>query len=77
MSSNILDQATAIYIFVDDFLKANPLLAAWRGSNNDTPQIDLRSLLWQDLGGLVLRLQAAPDHAYVRAGGAVDPGQLG
>jgi transposase len=37
MSSNIADQATAIYVFVDDFLKANPTLTAWRTSNNDTP----------------------------------------
>lgn len=32
--SNILDQAIEIYVFVDDFLKGNPSLAAWRRSNN-------------------------------------------
>ena len=37
MASNIADQATAIYVFVDDFLKANPKLAQWRRSNNDRP----------------------------------------
>ena len=38
MTSNILDQTTNIYVFVDDFLKANPTLAHWRRSNNDQPQ---------------------------------------
>ena len=37
MASNIDDQATAIYVFVDDFLQAHPHLAHWRGSNNDSP----------------------------------------
>ena len=37
MSSNIVDQATRIYVFVDDFLKANPRLAHWRASNNNRP----------------------------------------
>jgi len=30
-------QLTAIYVFVDDFLKANPTLANWRRSNNKCP----------------------------------------
>ena len=37
MTSNILDQATRIYVFVDDFLQAHPRLAHWRRSNNDQP----------------------------------------
>lgn len=37
MSSNIEEQATAIYVFVDDFLKAHPHLAHWRASNNHQP----------------------------------------
>lgn len=36
MSSSI-DQMTEIYVFVDDFLKANPLLAHWRTSNYSQP----------------------------------------
>lgn len=36
MSSSI-DQMTEIYVFVDDFLKANPHLAHWRISNNSQP----------------------------------------
>jgi len=35
--SSIEDQLTAIYCFVDDFLKAHPSLASWRRSPNDEP----------------------------------------
>jgi hypothetical protein len=37
MTSNVLDQATGLYVFVDDFLKDHPRLAHWRRSPNDEP----------------------------------------
>ena len=36
--ASILDHATEIYVFVDDYLKTHPRLAHWRRSNNDQPQ---------------------------------------
>ena len=33
----IANQLTAIYVFVDHFLKANPAIANWRRSNNLHP----------------------------------------
>lgn len=35
--TTIIDQMTAIYCFVDDFLKAHPELAGWRDSPNSAP----------------------------------------
>lgn len=35
--NSIADQLTAIYVFVDDFLKANSAIANWRRSNNQRP----------------------------------------
>lgn len=35
--ATIMDQATAIYVFVDDYLKAHPDIAGWRDSPNDLP----------------------------------------
>jgi hypothetical protein len=35
--ATIMDQAIAIYIFVDDYLKAHPEVAGWRSSSNDLP----------------------------------------
>lgn len=35
--ASIEDQMTAVYVFVDDFLKAHPADAAWRTSPNDHP----------------------------------------
>lgn len=32
-------QMTEIYVFTDDYLKAHPPLAAWRGSNNSQPTL--------------------------------------
>lgn len=34
----ITEQMTNIYVFVDDYLKAHPELAAWRSSNNREPE---------------------------------------
>lgn len=34
---SITDQMTHLYVFVDDFLKAHPHLAAWRRSPNNAP----------------------------------------
>jgi IS5 family transposase len=34
---SITDQMIAAFCFIDDFLKAHPNLAAWRGSNNARP----------------------------------------
>jgi IS5 family transposase len=34
---SITDQMIAAFCFIDDFLKAHPHLAAWRGSNNARP----------------------------------------
>ena len=34
---SILDTATEIYVFVDDYLKTHPQIAHWRASNNDQP----------------------------------------
>jgi transposase len=35
--ASIEDQMTAVYVFVDDFLKAHPEFSAWRTSPNDKP----------------------------------------
>ena len=37
MPSNLLDQATRLFVFVDDFCQAHPKLLAWRRSNNGSP----------------------------------------
>lgn len=37
MSSNLIDQATRLYVFVDDFGQAHPTLMNWRRSNNNAP----------------------------------------
>jgi len=34
---SILDHATEIYVFLDDYLKTHPRLAQWRSSNNNQP----------------------------------------
>jgi len=34
---SILDQMTALYVFVDDYLKAHPLSTQWRRSNHGRP----------------------------------------
>jgi Transposase DDE domain len=34
---SIIDQLTALYVFVDDFLATHPTLAQWRHSPHDTP----------------------------------------
>ena len=34
---SITDQMTHLYVFVDDFLKARPVLASWRRSPNNVP----------------------------------------
>src|SRR3954463_10452085 len=35
--SSIIDQLTELYVFVDDFLTAHPVLAQWRQSPPPTP----------------------------------------
>jgi hypothetical protein len=35
--ATIMDKATAVYVFVDDYLKAHPALAGWRSSPHDQP----------------------------------------
>jgi transposase len=35
--SSIVDQLTAVYVYVDDYLDAHPSEARWRQSNNNTP----------------------------------------
>jgi transposase len=35
--ASLVDQLTALYVFVDDYLQAHPPLAAWRRSPNDAP----------------------------------------
>lgn len=36
--ASITDQMTILYCFVDDFLKAHPVQAAWRRSNHRAPR---------------------------------------
>ncbi len=36
--ATIIDQMTEIYVFTDDYLKAHPVLAAWRRSHNAQPE---------------------------------------
>jgi hypothetical protein len=35
--ASIAAQMTAVYVFVDDYLKAHPALSQWRSSNNGAP----------------------------------------
>jgi transposase len=35
--ASIAAQMTAVYVFVDDYLKLHPALSKWRSSNNDAP----------------------------------------
>lgn len=35
--SSIVDQLTAVYVYVDDYLASHPLEARWRQSHNSTP----------------------------------------
>ncbi len=37
IAPSVADQMTQIYVFVDDYLKAYPMQAAWRRSNNAAP----------------------------------------
>lgn len=67
MTSNVLDQATRLYVFVDDFLKAHPELAHWRRSNNDDPaftdaEVLAVGLMQGSLGVATLR----KTHAMIR-----------
>jgi transposase len=67
MTSDVLDQATRLYVFVDDFLKAHPELAHWRRSNNDDPaftdaEVLAVGLMQGSLGVATLR----KTHAMIR-----------
>ena len=58
--SSLLDQLTALYVFVDDFLKAHPAQAHWRRSPNGTPafsdaEVLTIGLLPGALGGATLK----------------------
>lgn len=35
--ASIVEQMTAVYVFVDDYLKAHPVQTQWRTSHNDAP----------------------------------------
>jgi hypothetical protein len=45
--SSIVDQLTALYVFVDDFLIAHPTLAPWRHSPHHEPRFtEAEVLTW-------------------------------
>jgi transposase len=65
---SIVDQVTAIYVFVDDYLKAHPRATQWRRSNHQHPaftdaEVITLALLQGCLGAATLK------HAYRYAAG--------
>jgi hypothetical protein len=54
--SSIVDQLTALYVFVDDFLTTHPELAHWRQSPHAAPALTdsegLTLALWQSCLGV-------------------------
>jgi hypothetical protein len=61
---SIIDQLTALYVFVDDFLATHPALAPWRHSPHDTPDFAdsevLTLALWQGYLGVASLKQTLP-----------------
>ena len=58
---NILDTATEIYVFVDDFLKDHPRIAHWRASNNNQPAFTDAEVITLGLMQSALKLATLKD----------------